>query len=107
MQRLIISISSQLPLFGGDIYVRIPTQYSAKVKRLLNKRPFVWTLASPYRMYTDNNWLQCQSMHGEEHAMRLCRFNDDRLGLVEGSTIYDVTSSTETLPSRRWPFPMG
>ncbi|WP_247402492.1 MULTISPECIES: fumarylacetoacetate hydrolase family protein, partial [unclassified Bradyrhizobium] len=78
-----------------------------KVKRLLNKRPFVWTLASPYRMYTDNNWLQCQSMHGEEHAMRLCRFNDDRLGLVEGSTIYDVTSSTETLPSRRWPFPMG
>lgn len=78
-----------------------------KVKLILQTRPFVWTSASPYRMCTDNNRLQCQSIHGEERAMRLCRFNDDRLGLVEGSTIYDVTSSTETLPSRRWPFPMG
>jgi len=65
------------------------------------------TAVRTYCMYTDNIWLNCRSIHGEERAMRLCRFNDDRLGLVEGSTVYDVTASIETLPSRRWPFPMG
>jgi 2-keto-4-pentenoate hydratase/2-oxohepta-3-ene-1,7-dioic acid hydratase in catechol pathway len=39
--------------------------------------------------------------------MRLCRFDDDQLGLVEGSAIYDVTASIQSLPSCRWPFPMG
>src|SRR6266536_230791 len=35
------------------------------------------------------------------------RFDDDRLGLVEGTTVYDVTASIEAIPSRRWPFPIG
>lgn len=39
--------------------------------------------------------------------MRLCRFDDDRLGLVEGLVVYDVTGSIEAVPSSRWPFPMG
>jgi 2,4-didehydro-3-deoxy-L-rhamnonate hydrolase len=39
--------------------------------------------------------------------VRLCRFDDDRLGLVEGPVVYDVTGSIESLPSHRWPFPMG
>jgi 2,4-didehydro-3-deoxy-L-rhamnonate hydrolase len=39
--------------------------------------------------------------------MRLCRFNRDRLGLVEDHVVYDVTGSLEALPPYRWPFPMG
>jgi 2,4-didehydro-3-deoxy-L-rhamnonate hydrolase len=39
--------------------------------------------------------------------MRLCRFDSDRLGLVEDHVIYDVTGSLEALPPYRWPFPMG
>jgi 2,4-didehydro-3-deoxy-L-rhamnonate hydrolase len=39
--------------------------------------------------------------------MRLCRFNSDRLGLVEDHIVYDVTGSLEALPPYRWPFPMG
>lgn len=39
--------------------------------------------------------------------MRLCRFDDDRLGLVEGFTVYDVTAAIDAIPSRRWPFPIG
>ena len=37
--------------------------------------------------------------------MRLCRFNDDRLGLVEGSTVRDVTAALDALPAYRYPFP--
>jgi len=37
--------------------------------------------------------------------MRLCRFGEDRLGLVEGSTVKDVTAALEVLPSYRYPFP--
>ncbi len=39
--------------------------------------------------------------------MKICRFNDDRLGLVRGDTIHDVTSVLELLPPLRWPVPPG
>lgn len=39
-------------------------------------------------------------------TMRLCRFGEDRLGLVEGSTVRDVTAALEVLPSYyRYPLP--
>jgi 2-keto-4-pentenoate hydratase/2-oxohepta-3-ene-1,7-dioic acid hydratase in catechol pathway len=39
--------------------------------------------------------------------MRLCRFDDDRLGLVEGLVVHDVTGAIEAVPPFRWPTPMG
>jgi len=37
--------------------------------------------------------------------MRFCRFNDSRLGLVEGSEVRDVTAALDVLPSYRYPLP--
>jgi 2-keto-4-pentenoate hydratase/2-oxohepta-3-ene-1,7-dioic acid hydratase in catechol pathway len=37
--------------------------------------------------------------------MRLCRFGDSRLGLVEGGRVRDVTAALEVLPSYRYPLP--
>ncbi len=37
--------------------------------------------------------------------MRLCRFNNNRLGVVEGETIRDVTGVLEALPALRYPLP--
>jgi 2-keto-4-pentenoate hydratase/2-oxohepta-3-ene-1,7-dioic acid hydratase in catechol pathway len=39
--------------------------------------------------------------------MRLARFGDNRLGLVDGYVLRDVTHVTERLPSHRWPLPVG
>lgn len=39
--------------------------------------------------------------------MRLCRFDDDRLGIVEDEVVIDVTDALECLPQYRWPFPPG
>jgi len=39
--------------------------------------------------------------------MKLCRFDDDRLGVVTGEEVRDVTPVIERLPARRWPFPKG
>jgi 2-keto-4-pentenoate hydratase/2-oxohepta-3-ene-1,7-dioic acid hydratase in catechol pathway len=39
--------------------------------------------------------------------MRLCRFDNDRLGLVEDHVVYDVTGALACLPQYRWPFPIG
>lgn len=39
--------------------------------------------------------------------MRLCRYNDDRLGLVEGDQLADVTAALGLLPAVRWPVPPG
>lgn len=39
--------------------------------------------------------------------MRLCRYSDGRVGLVEGYTLRDVTRACEKLPTLRWPFPHG
>lgn len=39
--------------------------------------------------------------------MRICRFDDDRLGLVEEDHIIDVTSVLEHLPALRWPLAPG
>jgi 2,4-didehydro-3-deoxy-L-rhamnonate hydrolase len=37
--------------------------------------------------------------------MKLCRFNDGRLGLVREGVVFDVSFATESLPQHRWPFP--
>lgn len=37
--------------------------------------------------------------------MRLCRFNDDRLGVVDGTQVRDVTAALDVLPQSRYPLP--
>lgn len=37
--------------------------------------------------------------------MQFCRFGDGRLGLVEDTTVRDVTAALDVLPSWRYPFP--
>jgi 2-keto-4-pentenoate hydratase/2-oxohepta-3-ene-1,7-dioic acid hydratase in catechol pathway len=39
--------------------------------------------------------------------MRLARFGDNRLALVEGYVLRDITQVTERLPQYRWPLPVG
>lgn len=37
--------------------------------------------------------------------MKICRFNDARLGVVQGERVYDVSEVLDALPSSRYPFP--
>lgn len=37
--------------------------------------------------------------------MRICRFDDNKLGVVEGDEIVDVTPALESLPQHSWPYP--
>ena len=37
--------------------------------------------------------------------MRLCRFNTDQLGIVEGDDVLVVTDALQVLPEYRWPLP--
>lgn len=39
--------------------------------------------------------------------MNICRFNDDRLGLVEGDRVYDVTEALRAISHAPWPAPKG
>ncbi len=39
--------------------------------------------------------------------MRLARYDDDRLGVVEGDQVRDVSAVLERLPALRWPLPLG
>jgi 2-keto-4-pentenoate hydratase/2-oxohepta-3-ene-1,7-dioic acid hydratase in catechol pathway len=41
----------------------------------------------------------------ENRLMRLCRFGDGRLGVVEDSSVRDVTAALDVLPSYRYPLP--
>src|SRR6185436_1239242 len=40
-----------------------------------------------------------------QHSMRLCRFWKQRLGVVEGAQVRDVTAALDMLPAYRHPFP--
>ena len=42
---------------------------------------------------------------GRNNTMRLCRFGEGRLGLVEGGSVRDVTAALDVLPPARYPFP--
>ena len=37
--------------------------------------------------------------------MKICRFDDQRLGVVEGDNVLDVTEAVRVLPSLSWPLP--
>jgi 2-keto-4-pentenoate hydratase/2-oxohepta-3-ene-1,7-dioic acid hydratase in catechol pathway len=39
--------------------------------------------------------------------MKLCRFDKDRLGIVQGDQVLDVTQALEVIPGQRWPLAQG
>ncbi|MCR5856759.1 fumarylacetoacetate hydrolase family protein [Mesorhizobium sp. J428] len=39
--------------------------------------------------------------------MRICRFDDDRLGVVSNGLVHDVTAVADELPALKWPLPRG
>ena len=39
--------------------------------------------------------------------MRICRFDANRLGVVEDDFVRDVTGALDVLPPQRWPYPPG
>ena len=39
--------------------------------------------------------------------MKYCRYNDNRIGVVRGDKVHDVTSVVDALPAHRYPFPIG
>jgi 2-keto-4-pentenoate hydratase/2-oxohepta-3-ene-1,7-dioic acid hydratase in catechol pathway len=39
--------------------------------------------------------------------MRLCRFDTDRLGVLRGDKVVDVTSALDSIPAVRWPIDPG
>ena len=39
--------------------------------------------------------------------MKLCRFDDDRLGVVADNQVADVSAALDSLPALRWPLPPG
>ncbi len=39
--------------------------------------------------------------------MKLCRFNDNRLGVVDGSEVLDVTQALDVLPALVYPYPVA
>ena len=40
--------------------------------------------------------------------MKICRFDDDRIGLVqEDKSVLDVTGALNVLPLMKWPVPLG
>jgi len=39
--------------------------------------------------------------------MKLCRYNDNRLGIVEGKEVIDVTPALELIPAMHYPAPLG
>src|SRR5258705_1098917 len=39
--------------------------------------------------------------------MRLCRFGENRLGVVDGERVRDVTAALDELPAYRYPLPAG
>ena len=40
--------------------------------------------------------------------MKICRYNDNRIGLVlDGKKLVDVSDALETLPNIKWPASLG
>jgi 2-keto-4-pentenoate hydratase/2-oxohepta-3-ene-1,7-dioic acid hydratase in catechol pathway len=39
--------------------------------------------------------------------MKICRFDDNRLGVVKGDEVLDVTPVLEVVPAQRWPLALG
>ncbi|HEV3010339.1 MAG TPA: fumarylacetoacetate hydrolase family protein [Burkholderiales bacterium] len=39
--------------------------------------------------------------------MKLCRFDDDRLGIVAGAEVLDVSEALAAIPPQKWPFRYG
>ncbi len=39
--------------------------------------------------------------------MKLCRYDNNRLGIVQGDQVLDVTKALETIPEQRWPIAQG
>ena len=43
----------------------------------------------------------------KDFDMRICRYNDDRVGVIRGDQVFDATLALESLPQYTWPLPLG
>jgi 2-keto-4-pentenoate hydratase/2-oxohepta-3-ene-1,7-dioic acid hydratase in catechol pathway len=39
--------------------------------------------------------------------MKICRFDDDRLGVVQGDEVLDVSAALDAIPAQKWPYRHG
>ena len=39
--------------------------------------------------------------------MKICRFDNDRLGIVEGDAVLDVTDALAAIAPQKWPYRHG
>lgn len=39
--------------------------------------------------------------------MKFCRYDDNKLGVVDGENVHDVSYALDAIPAARWPFPRG
>ncbi|HVH17194.1 MAG TPA: FAA hydrolase family protein, partial [Myxococcota bacterium] len=39
--------------------------------------------------------------------MKLCRYAPDRVGVIRGAAVHDVSAIAENLPQHGWPYPSG
>lgn len=39
--------------------------------------------------------------------MKICRYDNNRIGVVKNKQLYDASSALDTLPELRWPVPLG
>ena len=39
--------------------------------------------------------------------MKICRFDESKLGLIQEENILDVTEALDVLPTLKWPYPRG
>ena len=45
--------------------------------------------------------------HQSISTMKICRFNENRLGVVEGRNVQDITAAVDSIPTPAWPQPPG
>src|SRR5262249_51069941 len=54
---------------------------------------------------SSNRRVKGRSTSNSGTVMRICRFDNQRVGVVEGDDVIDVTDATKVLPPMSWPLP--
>jgi hypothetical protein len=52
-------------------------------------------------------WADRSARRVRDRPMRICRYNDDKLGLIKGDQLIDVTIALDDIPKTGWPRPHG
>ena len=100
-QRIVLSDAQT----SGGLLISIAPERVEQLRAILRTGPALDAVVGRVEEGELGSWSEIPTC--EVQPVKFCRYDNNKLGVVDGENVHDVTYALEQIPAARWPFPRG